>query len=279
MNNIELVQKTIVYIEDHLYEPFHYAEIGEYLNENPMHINQSFTMITGMNIEEYIHHRKMTEAAKKLLNGNYRLVDIANQFGFTTAHEFSTAFSSHHNISPIQVRSNPEQLIMVERLYIELATTTIPPMSYKIQSKDSFNIVGVKENVSFTELSNHFLIPDIVFELIEKKVVKSLLSMSSDKKLYVIVQPNYNDIEVFTGVKSNRSFNYETKAVYHGDYAIFTARGKLDYVFNEIWQSIERQVDLNIHYERNSQYVYVFPEDLNFDNALNKVELWLPLQK
>lgn len=276
MNNIDLMQKTIVYIEDHLFEPFQYETIGTYLNENPMHVNQTFTMIAGMNIEEYIHHRKMTEAAKKLLNGNYRLVDIANQFGYQTAHEFSTAFSEHHQISPIQVRSNPEQLRMIERLYIQLSVTTNPPMPYKMQTMDSFRIVGIQEIVSFNELGNHFLIPDIVYELKEKEEIKSLLSFSSDKKIYVVVQPNANDIEIFVGVKSERTFDYESKQIYNGDYAKFESRGKLDYVFNEIWQSVEKQVDFNIHYERNSQYIYIFPDDMDFDNSFNKVELWIP---
>lgn len=279
MNNIDLIQKTIVYIEDHLFEPFNYKAMGDYLFENPMHINQAFTMIAGMNIEEYIYHRKMTEAAKKLLNGNYRLVDVANQFGFANAHEFSSAFSAHHHISPIQVRSNPSQLKMVERIYIELATTTTPPMNYKIQTLEGLKLVGIQEIVQFHELNNHFLIPDIVFELQEKDEIKSFLSFSSDKKIYVLVQPMHNHIEVFTGVKSERTFNYDTKEVYHGDYAVFQTRGKLDYVYNEIWQSVERQVDFNIHYERNSQYLYVFPEDLDFDNSFNKVELWLPVTK
>lgn len=34
-------------------------------------------MITGMTVEEYLHSRKMTEAANYLLNGNYRLIDVA----------------------------------------------------------------------------------------------------------------------------------------------------------------------------------------------------------
>ncbi|WP_414049714.1 helix-turn-helix domain-containing protein [Macrococcus animalis] len=279
MYNIDLIQKTIVYIEDHLFESLNYEIMGDYLNEHPLHINQSFTMIVGMNIKEYIHHRKMTEAAKKLLNGNYRLIDVANQFGFATAHEFSAAFSAHHDISPIQVRSNANQLKMVERVYIELSTTNVAPMNYKIQTIDDLSLVGLQENVQFNELNNHFLIPDIIFELKEKDEIKSLLSFSSNKKIYVVVQPLQQSIEIFIGVISERTFDYDTKQVFNGEYAAFQSRGKLDYVFNEIWHSVERQVDFNIHYERNSQYIYIFPEDLDFDNSFNKVELWLPITK
>ncbi|MGV2875203.1 helix-turn-helix domain-containing protein [Macrococcus capreoli] len=279
MNNIDLIQKTIVYIEDHLFDPLNYQVMGDYLNEHPFHINQAFTMITGMNIEEYMTHRKMTEAAKKLMNGNYRLVDIANQFGYTTAHEFSDVFSAHHHISPIQVRSNPEQLKMVERLYIELAVTSQPPMNYQIKSVENLKLTGIEEKVQFVELNNHFLIPDIVYELQEKQEIKSLLSFSTDKQIYVVVTPQHDHIQIFTGVKSERTFDYDTMQIDNNDYAIFQSRGKLDYAFNEIWRSVERQVDLNIHYERNRQYIYVFPEDLDFDNSFNKVALWLPVTK
>ncbi|MCE4957108.1 helix-turn-helix domain-containing protein [Macrococcoides caseolyticum] len=279
MNNIELLQKTIVYIEDQLYEPMDYSKMGDYLDENPYSINQTFLMIVGMNIEDYIHHRKMTEAAKKLLNGNYRLIDIANRYGYKTAHEFSAAFSAHHNISPIQVRSNPELLKMTERIYIQLSTTTLPPMHYTIQSINATKLTGVVEFVQFEEISNNFLIPDIIYELKEQQIIKSLLSFSTDNKIYVVVEPRNDKIKIFTGVKSERTFDYDTTQIYSGDYAIFQNSGELDYAFNEIWHSVEKQVDFNIQYIRDTQYIYVFPEDMDFNNSFNKIELWLPVQK
>lgn len=62
-------------------------------------------------------------------------------------------------------------------------------------------------------------------------------------------------------------------------YAVFQSRGHLDYIFSEIWYSIEKQVDLQLNYLRNEQFVYVLPSDYAFDNHFNKVELWIPIEK
>ncbi|UBH12254.1 helix-turn-helix domain-containing protein [Macrococcus armenti] len=279
MQSIEVVQKSIVYLEDHLLTPFTLDDMSDYLEESAFHINQSFTMITGMNIDEYVYCRKMTEAAKYLLNGNYRLVDVAEKYGFNNAHEFSTAFSEFHSISPLQARSNPERLKMQERIYLQLSVTQTPPMHYKIKPIDNIEIVGKSIRLDNEALLNHFFIPDLIYNENRDGLIDTLLKISSDNKLYVTLQPVFNGVQLFLGVKSPRTYEYESSFIHSMNYAIFHSRGNLDYIFNEIWHSIERQVDLQINYLRNEQYIYVFPGDYAFDNDLNKVELLIPVSK
>ena len=77
MDVIKQIQQAIVYIEDHLLEPFHLQELSDYVGLSPYHLDQSFKMIVGQSPSEYSKARKMTVAAKELLNGSARLVDIA----------------------------------------------------------------------------------------------------------------------------------------------------------------------------------------------------------
>ncbi|ARQ04636.1 AraC family transcriptional regulator [Macrococcoides caseolyticum] len=279
MKSIETVQKTIVYLEDHLLQPFTLDDLSNYLEESAFHITQSFTMITGMTVEEYLHSRKMTEAANYLLNGNYRLVDVAKKYGYTSAHEFSTAFSEFHGTSPIQARANPEKLQMVHRLYLQLSTTTKPPAYYSIKRADHTELVGKSVRIDNQHLSNQFLIPDLIYNENQDGFIDELLHLSTNGKLYVTLHPDITGVHIFIGVQSERSYHYETSAINHAQYAVFHSRGHLDYIFSEIWYSIEKQVDLQLNYLRNEQFIYVLPSDYAFDNNFNKVELWIPIER
>lgn len=279
MKSIKTVQKTIIYLEDHLLQPFTLDDLSNYLEESAFHITQSFTMITGMSVEEYVHSRKMTEAANYLLNGNYRLVDVAEKYGYSSAHEFSTAFSEFHGISPIQARANPEKLHMVHRLYLQLSVTTKAPAHYSIRRTDYTALIGKSLRIDNQQLSNQFLIPDLIYDENKDGFIDELLHLSHDGKLYVTLHPDITGVHIFIGVQSERSYQYETASIARAQYAVFHARGHLDYIFSEIWHSIEKQVDLQLHYLRNEQFVYVLPSDYAFDNDFNKVELWIPVEK
>ena len=78
MDVIKQIQQAIVYIEDHLLEPFNLQDLSDYVGLSPYHLDRSFKMIVGQPPESYAHSRKMTEAAKEMIQSSSRLVDVAN---------------------------------------------------------------------------------------------------------------------------------------------------------------------------------------------------------
>ena len=78
MDVIKQIQQAIVFIEDHLLEPFHLQELSDYVGLSPYHLDQSFKMIVGQSPSEYARSRRMTLAAKEIISGSSRLVDVSH---------------------------------------------------------------------------------------------------------------------------------------------------------------------------------------------------------
>lgn len=74
---IKQIQQAIVFIEDRLLEPFNLQDLSDYVGLSPYHLDQSFKMIVGQSPEQYAHARKMTAAAKEMVQSSSRLVDVA----------------------------------------------------------------------------------------------------------------------------------------------------------------------------------------------------------
>lgn len=51
--------------------------MSDYVGLSPYHLDQSFKMIVGQSPEHYAHARKMTAAAKEMVQSSSRLVDVA----------------------------------------------------------------------------------------------------------------------------------------------------------------------------------------------------------
>ncbi len=102
MDVIKQIQQAIVYIEDHLLEPFHLQSLSDYVGLSPYHLDQSFKMIVGQSPTEYARARRMTLAAKEIISGSSRLVDVAKKYNYTNTNEFANDFSDFHGVSPIQ---------------------------------------------------------------------------------------------------------------------------------------------------------------------------------
>ena len=73
---IKQIQQAIVFIEDRLLEPFNLQDLSDYVGLSPYHLDQSFKMIVGQSPEQYAR-KKMTAAAKEMVQSSSRLVDVA----------------------------------------------------------------------------------------------------------------------------------------------------------------------------------------------------------
>ena len=131
MDVIKQIQQAIVYIEDHLLEPFHLQSLSDYVGLSPYHLDQSFKMIVGQSPTEYARARRMTLAAKVIISGSRRLVDVAKKYNYANTNDFANDFSDFHGVSPIQVNTKRDELKMQARLYIKLTTTEKPPNAYR----------------------------------------------------------------------------------------------------------------------------------------------------
>ena len=282
MDVIKQIQQAIVYIEDHLLEPFHLQELSDYVGLSPYHLDQSFKMIVGQSPSEYSKARKMTVAAKELLNGSARLVDIAKKYHYTDTNAFANDFSDFHGISPIQVNTKREELKLVPRLYIKLTTTDKAPYPYRLENTPELSLVGYAKFIPANELENPYKVPDFLEDLLVEGHIKELQRYNDvgPHELYVVYCPLDYGMEIFVGVPSERyPAHLESRFLPSRQYATFNLQGEIDYVVNEAWHYIETTMQMSLPYEFNSLYVEVYPFDISFDDPFTKVQLWMPVDQ
>lgn len=278
MEALQTVQQALVYLEDHLLRDVTLSELADYIDISPFHLNQTFTMICGMNIEEYIHRRRMSEAAQALISGNYTLLDIARQYGYSNANDFSRDFSDMHGLSPIQVRSNKDKVMKFDRLYVKFGVTETPPIIYHIQQLPEKRLVGFRVHIPADELINHFITADVLFEAAESGQLVELQQLNASAPLTVVTHPVIDGLEVFYGIPYESSTTLETEYIHHSKFAVFNHQGHIDYLFNEIWQSIEQHTAITLDYLRNDYYIAQLSLPLNFDSHYTKAVFMLPIK-
>ena len=280
MEVIKDLQRVIVYIEDHLLSDIDLQTLSNYVNKSPFHINQTFTMIVGMTPLEYQSARRMTEAAKDILSGHTRILDIAMKYGYRDANSFAHEYNAYHGISPLQTKTNQSMLKIKNRVSIKLTATETVPLNYTLQYKDDLNLVGKNYHYQASELDNHFLIPDLLEMLIENKYVEDFFRYNDVKpnQLFVIRRPLLDGLEVFVGVPSDRYPGHlDNYYLPSHHFATFNLQGELDFVVSEAWHHIENQWQLKMPYLHDDFYVEVYPLDVNFDQESTKVQLWIPI--
>ncbi|MDT3995233.1 AraC family transcriptional regulator, partial [Mammaliicoccus fleurettii] len=120
MEVIKVLQRAIVYIEDHLLSNIDLQTLSEHVDKSPFHLNQTFTMVIGMTPIEYQNARKMTEAAFDILGGHSRILDIALKYGYKDANTFAHDYNEYHGISPLQTKTHQSMLKIKKRVSIKL---------------------------------------------------------------------------------------------------------------------------------------------------------------
>ncbi|KRG10234.1 AraC family transcriptional regulator [Staphylococcus sp. NAM3COL9] len=282
MDVIKQIQQAIVYIEDHLLEPFHLQELSDYVGLSPYHLDQSFKMIVGQPPSGYARSRRMTLAAKEIISGSSRLMDVAKKYSYSDTNTFANDFSDFHGVSPIQVNTKRDELKMQPRLYIKLTTTETAPYNYRLEDTRGLSLVGYNQFLEADELENPYKVPDFLEDLLVDGKIKELQRYNdvSPHELFVVNCPLDQGMEIFVGVPSERyPAHLESRFLPERQYAKFNLQGDLDYVINEAWYYIETSLQMTLPYEHNSLYVEVYPLELSFDDAVTKVQLWMPVDQ
>ncbi|MCU5745453.1 AraC family transcriptional regulator [Staphylococcus sp. SQ8-PEA] len=282
MDVIKQIQQAIIHIEDHLLESFQLQELSDYVGLSPYHLDQSFKMIVGKSPSDYAKARKMTLAAKDVINSSGSVVDVAKKYKYKTANDFANDFSDFHGISPIQANTKKDDLKMQPRLYLKLSTTERAPYSYRLEKVKSMPLVGYARYLNADEIENPYKVPDFIEDLLVEGYIKDLQRYNdiSPHELFVISCPLDNGMEIFIGVPSERYPSHlESRYLPERQYAKFNLQGNIDYVVNEAWYYIETSLQMTLPYEHNSLYVEVYPFDVNFNDDLTKLQLWLPIDQ
>lgn len=140
MNRIE---RVLAYIHTHLDQPLLVSELAAKSCWSRWQLQRVFSEQTGMSVAHYVRELKLSDAAKQLLTGQRRIIDIALSCGFTSEANFSRAFRQQYNMTPREYRRRA--IMDGIRTPLQITTLTTPQplwLSVQIKTRPQATIAG-----------------------------------------------------------------------------------------------------------------------------------------
>ncbi len=143
MDYMNLIQKTLDYIDDHIIDKITVDQLSELAGFSTYHYYRVFNSFIGMPVMEYVTRRKLQYTLHELSN-NGKVSDIAFDYGFKTHAGFTKAFKKCFGYAPTFYRLHapigfPQKVNLRKLKENKIGGIIMQP---KIMQLDAFKIVG-----------------------------------------------------------------------------------------------------------------------------------------
>jgi len=99
-----LAGRAEAFIINHLAEPLSTTRIARALRINPDYLNRVFREIHGMTITEFLHRRRLQDAAMLLRDSTDSVAEVAATCGYATVVHFRRMFQRFNGVAPREYR-------------------------------------------------------------------------------------------------------------------------------------------------------------------------------
>ena len=82
------------------------------LGYSEFYTTRKFREISGMQLRDYLRHRKLASALKEVRDSDKSLLHIAFDYGFSSHEAFTRAFKAAYGITPSEYRKNPLPVVL-----------------------------------------------------------------------------------------------------------------------------------------------------------------------
>jgi AraC family transcriptional regulator len=141
-NQIEMV---VNYIDHHVEEQFDSDKLAEIGICSKSHFFKLFTHQTGYTPMNYVLRRKLHFAAKRLIKGTEKIIDIALEFGFESHDVFGRAFKRVYGITPESYRKRRYALPEMKKAEFKKGELTV--VNVQIVDRPSMHLLGVEGRI------------------------------------------------------------------------------------------------------------------------------------
>lgn len=284
MEWIGRLNQALDYIEDNLDGEIDFEKIAQIACCSFFHFQRMFSYIAGIPLSEYIRRRRMTAAAFDLQTSDIKIIDLALKYGYDSPTSFNRAFQTLHGTAPSTARTEGTPLKAFPRIRISVSIKGETEMEYRIEKKEAFRIVGVKESMDVNLEENFAKIPQLWQQVAQDGSLMRLVEMMD--------QPPFSILGVSTCMNGEKMDYYIAAAtnspapeglcetiVPAGIWAIFECVGPLPHTMQDLQRRIITE------WLPASGYEYADAPDVeiytNGDQqaADYRSEVWLPVVK
>ncbi|MCP3944648.1 MAG: AraC family transcriptional regulator [Desulfobacteraceae bacterium] len=144
-NNIKV---AIQFIESKLNTRIKTKDVAKASAYSLFHFHRIFQVATGYTLKKYMRVRKLTEAARLLINTKIKIIDIAFDYGFESQESFTRAFRKAFGVTPGKCRKDhihyssiyKNKFTIDQLLFRNKGGKMIP----EIKEKNDFKVIGLR---------------------------------------------------------------------------------------------------------------------------------------
>ena len=253
---------------------------------------RAFGILTGISVGEYIRKRRLTLAGVELSSSNQKIIDISLKYTYETPESFTKAFIRFHGLSPSIARESGANLKSFSRLSIKIIIEGGEVMDYRIENKETFDVVAKVKVFSTVDSINKKEIPEFWTECYTNNTINMLYTFTKASKITgngllgicnseCCADANTN-FEYAIGIESDikdMPKGFSVLKISAGTWAIFKCVGAMPDAIQIMWK--------RIYSEFFPQSDYNFVEGIDFeyypqgDNSKSDYvsEIWIPVIK
>ena len=286
MDWITGLQRAIDYVEEHITEEVDYEEAAKRAYSSSFHFQRVFAVICGFTLGEYIRCRRLSLAAKALIESDAKVINIALQYGYDAPESFSRAFTKFHGVSPSQARCGAS-VKSFSRLCVKLSLHGGTIMDYRIEKKEAFDIVVRKKNFAKPGEQTGKEIPAFWGESHADGTIRELIGYIPKEDVFGLMGISRYDMEA-------PDFCYGIGVSYAGGeiadktlcieripahtYVVFKCVGKMPQAFQELYRYICTEFFPTSTYMPCGVEIESYPSD-DVQNPDYTCELWIAVEK
>lgn len=284
MNWVESISRAIEYIENNLTNDITIEEISNYSYISSFYFQKGFSIVCGYSISEYIRNRRLSLAGYELINSDNKIIDIALKYGYDSPDSFTKAFTRFHGSTPTAVRNNGATIKEFAPLKVNLTLKGGYTMEYKIEEKEAFKIIGLKDSFKYEtayqdvpKIWKKFFMKSAFSKINAKYGINIDTNMGCDSFEYIIGDDHNLELKL--------PKDFEIIEIPKFTWAIFTCVGPANLSIKETNERIFKEWLPNSNdYEIAAGYnieIYSNPKD--YKKGINDekyyCEVWIPIRK
>lgn len=150
-----ILQSSIFYIEKRLLQDIDLESVAEWSGFSLYHFMRVFSIFTGYTLKGYIRTRRLSEAARELLQKNEYIYKTAQKYGFNSVESFIRAFKRQFGLTPQKYRKRKQLIGFIPELRVEIHPEIQGGFMVKYQIKEMprLTVIGKKEKIKSRETS------------------------------------------------------------------------------------------------------------------------------
>jgi AraC family transcriptional regulator len=141
---MNLVGKAIWYIESHFGGDVTLDDVATVAGVSRFHMARAFGLATGNSVMRYVRGRRLSEAARALVQGSPDILTVALEAGYGSHEAFTRAFRAEFGLTPeaLRARAHLDALDLMEPIRMdETQLGTLPPPRF--ETRKEFFVAGL----------------------------------------------------------------------------------------------------------------------------------------